>query len=117
MGSKSILDVVYNHTAEGNKRAHHLFRGIDNAIYYIGPQGKISRLTQDAGNTFNCNHPAPAKLISTTCAIGSSEMHVDGFRFDLASILTRRISREPLSAIPPVIEAITNRSHPRQRQS
>jgi isoamylase len=102
-----ILDVVYNHTAEGNETGHtYSFRGIDNGVYYIlGPHGEYLNFT-GCGNTFNCNHPVTAELILDSLRYWVSEMHVDGFRFDLASILTRDIDGKPLQN-PPVIEAIS----------
>jgi isoamylase len=91
-GFEVILDVVYNHTAEGNHLGPLLsFRGIDNLVYY--------RLKADAprfyvdytgtGNTLNARHPQVFKLIMDSLRYWIQEMHVDGFRFDLASALAR----------------------------
>jgi isoamylase len=101
-----ILDVVYNHTAEGNEEGPALsFRGIDNPVYYIlGPDGHYTNFS-GTGNTFNCNHPAVVQLILDSLRYWVSEMGVDGFRFDLASVLTRGLKGEPLEK-PPLIEAI-----------
>jgi isoamylase/glycogen operon protein len=103
-----ILDVVYNHTAEGNEHGPTFsFKGIDNQVYYmLSPQGEYLNFS-GTGNTFNCNHPMVAQLIVDSLRYWVDEMHVDGFRFDLASILTRAENGAPLSA-PPVIEQILN---------
>lgn len=92
-GIEVILDVVYNHTAEGNQLGPTLsFRGIDNAVYY--------RLTSDArfymdytgtGNTLNMRHPRVLQLIMDSLRYWVLEMHVDGFRFDLAATLAREL--------------------------
>jgi glycogen operon protein len=92
-GIEVILDVVYNHTAEGNQLGPTLaFRGIDNASYY--------RLTEDrryymdytgCGNTLNMLHPRTLQLIMDSLRYWVQEMHVDGFRFDLASALAREL--------------------------
>ena len=93
-GIEVILDVVYNHTAEGNQLGPTLsFRGIDNAAYY--------RLTPDdpryymdftgCGNTLNMQHPHVLQLIMDSLRYWVTEMHVDGFRFDLASALAREL--------------------------
>ena len=89
-----ILDVVYNHTAEGNHRGPTLsLRGIDNASYYrLQPQN--SRLYQDftgCGNTLNMRSPRVLQLIMDSLRYWVLEMHVDGFRFDLASALAREL--------------------------
>jgi isoamylase/glycogen operon protein len=109
-GIEVILDVVYNHTAEGNEQGPILsFRGIDNPSYYIlGPHGEYHNYS-GCGNTLNCNHPSTKGLIIDSLRYWAEEMHVDGFRFDLASILTRDQDGTPLKT-PPVIDAITNDS-------
>ncbi len=101
-----ILDVVYNHTAEGNETGPVLsFKGIDNATYYmLTKEGQYQNFS-GTGNTFNCNHPVVAELILESLRYWATEMQVDGFRFDLASILTRAPDGTPLSN-PPLIEAI-----------
>ena len=92
-GIEVILDVVFNHTGEGNDDGPTIsFRGLDNSIYYMLDAGRQQSTTtsRGCGNTFNCNHPLVREASSSTaCASGSREMHVDGFRFDLASILGR----------------------------
>jgi isoamylase/glycogen operon protein len=102
-----ILDVVYNHTAEaGEKGPTFSFRGIDNPAYYmLMNDGKYQDFT-GCGNTVNCNHPVTQELILASLRYWAQEMHVDGFRFDLASILTRDPSGKPIEK-PPIIEAIT----------
>ncbi len=102
-----ILDVVYNHTAEGNENGRVFsFRGIDEKTYYIlGPKGEYYNFS-GCGNTLNCNNPVVSEFILASLRYWVSEMHVDGFRFDLASILTRDPSGAPLNK-PPVIEAIS----------
>jgi isoamylase/glycogen operon protein len=103
-----ILDVVYNHTAEGGRKGPSFsFRGIDNAIYYmLNSDGDYLNFS-GTGNTFNCNHPVVAQLIVDSLRYWVAELHVDGFRFDLASILTRSENGTPLPS-PFVVDAITN---------
>jgi len=93
-GIEVILDVVYNHTAEGNQMGPTLcFRGVDNASYYrLSPENK--RLHVDytgCGNTLNMMHPRVLQLIMDSLRYWVLEMHVDGFRFDLASTLAREL--------------------------
>ncbi len=91
-GIEVILDVVYNHTAEGNHHGPTLaFRGLDNVSYYRLEPGK-PRLYRDytgCGNTLNTNHPRVLQLIMDSLRYWVEEMHVDGFRFDLTSALAR----------------------------
>lgn len=89
-GIEVILDVVFNHTAEGNEQGPTIsFRGIDNRVYYmLAPQGEYYNYS-GCGNTFNCNHPAARRFIIDCLRYWVEEMHVDGFRFDLAAIMTR----------------------------
>ncbi len=103
-GIEVILDVVYNHTAEGDHTGPTLgFRGIDNPTYYI-PAGGGSQYANytGCGNTLNTNHPAVRRMIVDSLRYWVEEMHVDGFRFDLASILTRDPTGHPLPN-PPVL--------------
>ena len=90
-GIEVILDVVFNHTAEGNELGPTLcFRGIDNAIFYTLAENK--RYYKDytgTGNTINANHPVVRDHILTALRYWVLEMHVDGFRFDLAAVLGR----------------------------
>jgi glycogen operon protein len=90
-GIEVILDVVFNHTAEGDERGPTLsFRGIDNNAYYILEEDR-SRYANytGTGNTLNANHPVVRRMIVDSLRYWVRKMHVDGFRFDLASILTR----------------------------
>ncbi len=105
-GIEVILDVVFNHTAEGDERGPTWsFRGIDNPTYYLlDEQGKY-RNYSGCGNTFNCNHPVSRAMIISCLRYWVMEMHVDGFRFDLASILARGKDGQPL-ADPPLLESL-----------
>jgi glycogen operon protein len=103
-GIEVILDVVFNHTSEGAADGPTLsFRGLDNAAYYILELDR-SRYADysGCGNTLNANHPIVRRLILDSLRYWVQEMHVDGFRFDLASILSRDSSGECL-ANPPVL--------------
>lgn len=103
-GIEIILDVVFNHTAEGDHRGPTLcFRGIDNATYYILEQDRAQYANYSGtGNTLNANHPIVRRMIVDSLRYWVEEMHVDGFRFDLASILTRNSSGSVM-ADPPVL--------------
>ncbi|KAF8392784.1 hypothetical protein HHK36_021021 [Tetracentron sinense] len=126
-GIEVLMDVVFNHTAEGNENGPTLsFRGVDNSVYYmLAPKGEFYNYS-GCGNTFNCNHPVVRQFILECLRYWVTEMHVDGFRFDLASILTRGCSLwdaanvygnpiegdllttgTPLSS-PPLIDLISN---------
>ena len=106
-GIEVILDMVYNHTGEGDERGATIsFRGIDNSIYYICDQQTGAYLNfSGCGNTMNCNHPVVRDLILDSLRYWVTEMHVDGFRFDLASILGRDTDGSVL-ANPPLLERI-----------
>lgn len=108
-GIEVILDVVYNHTAEGNGHGPILsFKGIDNNIYYLlDNQGNYLNFT-GCGNTVNCNHPVVEQLILDSLRFWVTEMHVDGFRFDLTSIFTRGPQEGRPLAHPPILEAIAH---------
>ncbi len=108
-GIEIILDIVFNHTAEGNEKGPTFsFRGLDNSVYYM-----LNRATGEyynfsgCGNTLNCNHPVVRDMILDCLRYWVIEMHVDGFRFDLASILGRGEDGEVL-ANPPLLERIAN---------
>ena len=93
-GIEVILDVVYNHTAEGNHLGPTLcFRGIDNAAYYrlVGDNPRYYMDYTGTGNTLNMTHPSVLRLIMDSLRYWVLEMHVDGFRFDLASTLAREL--------------------------
>jgi isoamylase len=106
-GLEVILDVVYNHTAEGPHDGPTLFlRGLENPAYYIleADRARYADYT-GTGNTLNANHPVVRRLIHDSLHYWVEEMHVDGFRFDLASILSRDESGHPM-ANPPVLRDI-----------
>jgi len=90
-GLEVILDVVFNHTIEGNQLGPSLsFRGIDNSIYYLlEDDRRYYKNFSGVGNTLNCNHPIVRDFIIDCLRYWVMEMHVDGFRFDLATILSR----------------------------
>ena len=93
-GIEVILDVVYNHTAEGNHLGPTLsFKGIDNATYYrlVQDQPRYYMDYTGTGNTLNVRHPQVLKMIMDSLRYWITEMHVDGFRFDLASALAREL--------------------------
>jgi len=98
-----ILDVVFNHTAEGGAGGPFInFRGIGNeTFYHLDPADRsIYRDFTGCGNTVNCNHPLVAKFILECLEYWVSDMHVDGFRFDLASVLSRGEDGRPLYHAP-----------------
>src|SRR5262249_24424931 len=105
-GIEVILDVVYNHTCEGNENGPTLsFRALDNLIYYmLDREGRYYNFS-GCGNTLNCNHPLVRDLIIDSLVEMVSEMHVDGFRFDLAAILGRGPDGKVLED-PPLIQHI-----------
>lgn len=105
-GIEVILDVVFNHTAEGNEDGPCFsFKGIDNNIYYIlTPNGEYYNFS-GCGNALNCNHPMTRRFIIDCLRYWVTEYRVDGFRFDLASILTRDQNGAPM-ADPPILQGI-----------
>ncbi len=107
-GLEVILDIVLNHTAEGNQLGPTLsLRGLDNAIYYMLDESRRSRYLDftGVGNTLNANHPVVREFLRTVLRYWVVEMKVDGFRFDLASVLGR--GRDGcLLADPPLLESI-----------
>ncbi len=106
-GIEVILDVVINHTAEGDEMGPTLcFRGIDNSIYYmLDDDRRKYRNLSGCGNTFNCNHPIVRNFILDCLRYWVMEMKVDGFRFDLASILGRD-QEGNIQPNPPLLEWI-----------
>src|SRR6185369_15745950 len=93
-GIEVILDVVYNHTAEGNHLGPTLsFRGIDNAAYFrlVGDNPRYYMDYTGTGNTLNMQHPRVLQLLMDSLRYWVTDMHVDGFRFDLASALAREL--------------------------
>lgn len=105
-GIAVILDVVFNHTAEGNENGPYIsFKGLDNKTYYLlTPDGSYYNYS-GCGNTLNCNHPIVRNMILSCLRYWTSEYHIDGFRFDLASILGRNQDGTPM-ANPPLIEIL-----------
>lgn len=103
-GIEVILDVVFNHTAEGNEDGPSFcFKGIDNNIYYIlTPDGKYYNFS-GCGNTLNCNHPIVQQMILECLGYWTINYRVDGFRFDLASILGRNEDGMPMNN-PPLLK-------------
>lgn len=108
-GIEVILDVVYNHTAEGNEHGYSFcFRGLENDVYYHLPQNEKQYYMNysGCGNSFNCNHPVVCQFIIDSLRYWVLNMHVDGFRFDLASILTRA-QNGSVPEIPYLTQAIS----------
>jgi isoamylase len=107
-GIEVILDVVFNHTAEGNELGPTFsFKGLENRVYYmLGDGGGYYRNYTGCGNTINGNHPIVRELIFLCLRHWVHNYHVDGFRFDLASILSRDRNGDILPN-PPIVEVIT----------
>lgn len=102
-GIEVILDVVYNHTAEGNENGPTLsFRGIDNPMYYMLEEENQAFYSNysGCGNTIKANHEIAGQMIIDSLRYWVSEMHVDGFRFDLASIFSRNRDGRPMEDAP-----------------
>jgi isoamylase len=101
-GLEVILDVVFNHTAEGNEMGTTVcFRGIDNAIYYwLDDDRRFFRDFTGTGHTINATHPVVRDLILDALRYWVMDMHVDGFRFDLASVLGRDLRGNVLADAP-----------------
>lgn len=101
-----ILDIVLNHTAEGDENGPKLsFKLLAPHTYYLFKEGTLANYT-GCGNTLNCNHPIVIEFILSVLRHWVFEFHVDGFRFDLASIFYRGMDGNPL-ATPPLVQAIT----------
>ncbi len=105
-GIEVILDVVFNHTAEGNDRGPTFsFKGFDNKIYYmLTPDGNYYNFS-GCGNTLNCNHPIVQQMILECLRYWTVSYRVDGFRFDLASILGRNTDGSPMNN-PPLLKSL-----------
>ncbi len=105
-GIEVILDVVFNHTGEGNENGpFYSFKGVDNNIYYLlSPDGKYYNFS-GCGNTLNCNHPVVQEMILECLRYWVVNYRVDGFRFDLASILGRNEDGSPMSK-PPLLQSL-----------
>ena len=107
-GIEVILDVVFNHTAEGGDRDRYIsYRGIDNRTYYLlDDQGRYLNFS-GCGNTMNCNNAVVRNSILDALRYWVSSCHIDGFRFDLASILSRDEHGRPMPS-PPILETIAH---------
>lgn len=105
-GIEVILDVVFNHTAEGNEKGPIFsFKGFDNKIYYmLTPDGNYYNFS-GCGNTLNCNHPIVRQMILECLRHWTVNYRVDGFRFDLASILGRNEDGSPMNN-PPLLKML-----------
>lgn len=105
-GIEVILDVVFNHSGEGNEKGNTVsFRGLDNKIYYLlDAEGRYLNFS-GTGNTMNCNHPVVRSFVLHSLRYWVSEYHIDGFRFDLASIMGRDMRGRPLTN-PPLLEML-----------
>jgi glycogen operon protein len=105
-GIEVYLDVVFNHTAEGNEQGPFFsFKGFDNNIYYLlTPNGQYYNFS-GCGNTMNCNHPIVRQMILDCLRYWVTTYRVDGFRFDLASILGRSEDGSPMGA-PPLLQSL-----------
>ena len=105
-GIEVFLDVVFNHTAEGNEGGPFFsFKGIDNNIYYLlTPDGQYYNFS-GCGNTLNCNHPIVQQMILESLRYWVTTYRVDGFRFDLATILGRNEDGSPMSK-PPLLQSL-----------
>lgn len=105
-GIEVFLDVVFNHTAEGNEQGPFFsFKGFDNNIYYmLSPDGKYHNFS-GCGNSLNCNHPIVRQMILNCLRYWVTAYRVNGFRFDLASILGRNEDGSPMSE-PPLLQSL-----------
>lgn len=105
-GMEVILDVVFNHTAEGDEKGPVFsFKGFDNNIYYmLTPEGYYYNFS-GCGNTMNCNHPIVQRMIVDCLRYWVETYRIDGFRFDLASILGRNEDGSPMEH-PPLVKAL-----------
>ena len=105
-GIEVFLDVVFNHTAEGNEMGPYIsFRGLDNRVYYmLTPDGYYFNFS-GTGNTLNCNNPIVRGMVLDCLRYWAAEYHIDGFRFDLAAILGRDPLGYPLPN-PPLLETL-----------
>ena len=107
-GIEIMLDVVFNHTAEGGADGPVFsFRGIDNKTWYILDEKGVFANYSGCGNTVNCNYPAVREFVINCLRYWAAEYHVDGFRFDLASILGRDSNGCPLTN-PPLLEFLAH---------
>jgi glycogen operon protein len=109
-GIEVILDVVYNHTTEDNERGpNYSYRGIDNSTYYLLERDMVTyRNDAGTGNVLHCANAATHRMIVESLRFWVEEMHVDGFRFDLASIFTRRSDGSINIEDPPIVSEISS---------
>ncbi len=109
-GIEVVLDVVFNHTAEGNENGPVIsYKGIDNKTYYLlTPDGYYYNFS-GCGNTMNCNNPVVRNVVLDALRYWVSGYHIDGFRFDLASILSRNQDGTPMID-PPLLDTIAHDS-------
>jgi isoamylase len=107
-GIEVMLDVVFNHTAEGNELGPYIsYRGIDNKTYYLlTPDGNYYNFS-GCGNTMNCNNSIVRNCILDALRYWASDYHIDGFRFDLAAILSRDVNGVPMTS-PPLLESLAH---------
>ncbi len=107
-GIEVMLDVVFNHTAEGNEQGPYIsYRGIDNKTYYLlTPDGYYYNFS-GCGNTMNCNNAVVRNCILDALRYWVSDYHIDGFRFDLAAILSRDEYGAPMTS-PPLLETLAH---------
>jgi glycogen operon protein len=106
-GIEVVLDVVYNHTSEsGASGPTYCYRGLDNSTYYLLNLDGSYRNDAGTGNVLRSSHPAVRRLITDSLRFWTTEMHVDGFRFDLASVFTRLDDGSISPVEPPIISAI-----------
>jgi glycogen operon protein len=107
-GIEVMLDVVFNHTAEGNEFGPTIsFKGIDNVTYYmLTPEGYYFNFS-GTGNTLNCNNPVVRGMVLDALRFWAAEYHIDGFRFDLAAVLGRDQNGAPMLN-PPLLEALAH---------
>ena len=107
-GIEVILDVVFNHTAEGDENGPCIsYKGIDNRLYYLLDENGKYYNYSGCGNTMNCNYPVVRNCILDSLRYWASSYHVDGFRFDLASIMSRDTDGTPMM-YPPVLDTIAH---------
>ena len=109
LGLEIILDVVFNHTGEGDQKGPVIaFKGLDNNVFYLLDRSDRSRYRGDltgCGNALRCNHPFCSRMLADALAYWVSEMHVDGFRFDLGAVLTLGEDGQRLE-YPPIVWAM-----------
>ena len=113
-GIEVILDVVFNHTREGNHYGPTVsFKGLDNNVYYmLAAEPEFYNDFTGCGNTLNCNHPVVRKFILDCLRYWVTEMHVDGFRFDLAAVFAIDVDQQEKGKTPIIEEIETDPSSP-----